>query len=122
MKKGSSGTSLLPPDINVRGTRGGTHMDKLEELKTYVANLFDAATDKTTIEKSAIVQQKIQEVEQEQTKLREDYNKLLKDYKDVILHTSFTPAKGEDTNGGVPNSFDPDSAFQKFFIDAANKK
>ena len=122
MKKGSSGTSLLPPDINVRGTRGGTHMDKLEELKTYVANLFDAATDKTTIEKSAIVQQKIQEVEQEQTKLREDYNKLLKDYKDVILHTSFAPEKGNAADAaGVPNSFDPDSAFQKFFIDAAKK-
>ena len=38
-------------------------MDKLEELKNYVADLFSAATDKTAIEKSAIVSQKIEEVE-----------------------------------------------------------
>lgn len=96
-------------------------MDKLEELKKYVADLFSAATDKTIIEKSAVVSQKIEEVEQEQTKLGSDYQKLLNDYKDVILHTSFKPAAGEDTSGGVPGSFDPDAAFQKFFIDAAKK-
>jgi hypothetical protein len=97
-------------------------MDKLQELKNYVADLFSAATDKTTIEKSAIVQQKIEEVEQEQTKLRSDYQELLKDYKDALVHTSFKPKENEDVSGGVPNSFDPDAAFQKFFIDAANKK
>lgn len=96
-------------------------MDKLEELKKYVADLFGAATDKTIIEKSAVVSQKIEEVEQEQTQLRSDYQKLLNDYKDVVLHTSFKPTEG-DNSGGVPGSFDPDAAFQKFFIDAANKK
>lgn len=95
-------------------------MDKLEELKSYVANLFSAATDKQIIEKSAVVSQKIEEIEQEQTKLRSDYQSLLKDYKDVVLHTSFKPTDG-DNSGGVPGSFDPDAAFQKFFIDAANK-
>lgn len=94
-------------------------MDKLEELKNYVADLFSAATDKTIIEKSAIVSQKIEEVEKEQTQLRSDYQKLLTDYKDVVLHTSFKPSAGDNT-GGVPGSFDPDAAFQKFFIDVAN--
>lgn len=98
-------------------------MDKLEELKKYVADLFGAATDKTTIEKSAVVSQKIEEVEQEQTQLRSEYQKLLNDYKDVVLHTSFKPEPGPaDNTGGVPSSFDPDAAFNKFFIDAANKK
>lgn len=96
-------------------------MDKLEELKKYVADLFGAATDKTIIEKSAVVSQKIEEVEQEQTQLRSDYQKLLTDYKDVVLHTSFKPSSGDNT-GGVPGSFDPDAAFKQFFIDAANKK
>ena len=31
--------------------------NKLEELKQFVAQLFDAATDKTIIEKSAVVNQ-----------------------------------------------------------------
>lgn len=96
-------------------------MNKLEELKKYVADLFGAATDKTIIEKSAVVSQKIEEVEQEQTQLRSDYQKLLNDYKDVVLHTSFKPSDG-DNSGGVPGSFDPDAAFKQFFIDAANKK
>ena len=96
-------------------------MDKLEELKKYVADLFGAATDKTIIEKSAVVSQKIEEVQQEQTQLRSDYQKLLTDYKDVVLHTSFKPSSG-DNSGGVPGSFDPDAAFKQFFIDAANKK
>lgn len=97
-------------------------MDKLEELKKYVADLFGAATDKQIIEKSAVVSQKIEEVEEEQTKLRSDYQKLLTDYKDVVLHTSFKPSSGDNT-GGVPGSFDPDAAFKQFFIEpAANKK
>ena len=96
-------------------------MNKLEELKKYVADLFGAATDKTIIEKSAVVSQKLEEVEQEQTQLRSDYQKLLTDYKDVVLPPSFKPSSG-DNSGGVPGSFDPDAAFKQFFIDAANKK
>lgn len=96
-------------------------MNKLEELKNYVADLFGAATDKTIIEKSAVVSQKIEEIEKEQTQLSSDYQKLLTDYKDVVLHSSFTPAKSEVVDG-TPGNFDPEAAFQKFFIDAANKK
>lgn len=96
-------------------------MNKLEELKNYVADLFSAATDKTVIEKSAIVSHKIEEIEQEQTQLSSDYQKLLSDYKDAVLHTSFAPKSATDNTGGIPGSFDPEAAFQKFFIDAANK-
>lgn len=97
-------------------------MDKLAELKQYVAQLFDAATDKTVIEKSAVVSQKIDELEQERTKLQADYQKLLGDYKDVVLHTSFKPKDGQGGFGGAPETFDPDAAFKKFFIDASGDK
>ena len=112
---------LATPVLNVHRGITEVYMDKLEELKKYVADLFGAATDKTIIEKSAVVSQKIEEVEQEQNQLRSDYSALLKDYKDVVLHSSFKPSGG-DNSGGVPNSFDPDAAFKQYFIDAANKK
>lgn len=75
-------------------------MNKLEELKNFVADLFSAATDKTTIEKSAIVNQKFEEAQKEQTKLQDDYAHLLNDYKDVVLHSSFKP---DNVNSGIPN-------------------
>lgn len=96
-------------------------MDKLQELKQFVAQLFDAATDKTVIEKSAVVSQKIDEIEQEQQTKAKEYQELLKDYKDAVLHTSFKPTPG-DNSGGVPGSFDPDAAFKQFFIDSNGNK
>lgn len=96
-------------------------MNKLEELKQFVAQLFDAATDKTIIEKSAVVSQKIDEIEQEQDLKAKEYQELLKDYKDAVLHTSFKPNPGDNT-GGVPGSFDPEAAFKQFFIDSGDKK
>lgn len=95
--------------------------NKLEELKQFVANLFDAATDKTIIEKSAVVSQKIEEIAQEQDEREKQYRELLRDYKDAVLHTSFKPNPG-DNSGGVPGSFDPEAAFKQFFIDAGDKK
>lgn len=89
-------------------------MTKLDELKNYMAELFAAATDKTTIEKAAIVNKKMEEVEQEVVKKDEDYHKLLNDYKEVILHTSFKPGEA-DNQSGVPATFDADAAFNKFF-------
>lgn len=88
--------------------------NKLEELKQLVAQLFDAATDKTIIEKSAVVNQKIEEVAEEQKQKDSDYQELLKDYKDAVLHTSFKPGPG-DNSGGVPGSFDPEATFNQFF-------
>lgn len=95
--------------------------NKLEELKQFVAQLFDAATDKTIIEKSAVVNQKIEEIAKEQEQKEQDYRELLKDYKDAVLHTSFKPNPG-DNSGGVPGSFDPEAAFKQFFVDSGDKK
>lgn len=89
-------------------------MNKLEELRQFVADLFSAATDKTTIEKSAVVNQKFEEVKAEQDKLSSDYASLLKDYKEVVLHASFKPS-ASDNSGGVPGNFDSDAAFNQFF-------
>lgn len=95
--------------------------NKLEELKQFVASLFDAATDKTVIEKSAVVNQKIEEIAQEQDEMAKQYRELLKDYKDAVLHTSFKPNPG-DNSGGVPGSFDPEAAFKQFFLNSGDKK
>lgn len=91
-------------------------MNKLEELRQHVADLFKNATEPDVIKQSAVVEQKIKEAEEEQTKLEKDYNKLLGDYKDVVLHTSFKP-NTQDQSGGVPGAFDPDAAFKQFFTD-----
>lgn len=96
-------------------------MNKLEELRNFVADLFGAATDKTTIEKSAIVNQKIDEAAAEQTKLSEDYQNLLKDYKDVVLHTSFKPQSGENTNASaVSPEFNGDQFIADFLANQKN--
>lgn len=91
-------------------------MNKLEELRDFVADLFSTATDKTTIEKSAIVSQKINEIATEHTKLSNDYASLLKDYKDVVLHTSFKPTADTVVDSGVPgtSTFDGDSFIKNF--------
>lgn len=88
-------------------------MDKITELRNLVADLFSAATDKTTIEKSAIFNQKLNELEADKQKSDEDYQTLLKDYKDVVLHTSF---KDNHVDNNVPNSntFDGDAFIANF--------
>lgn len=91
-------------------------MNKLEELKQFVAGLFENATDRETISKGALAQQKISEIEEEQKKMQDDYQSLLKDYKDVVLHSSFKPT-ANDTNSGIPGTFNPEEAFNKFFVE-----
>lgn len=81
-------------------------MSKLEELKKIVADLFDAATDKTTIEKSAVVSSKFDEAIAEEKKTADEYQSLLKDYKDVVVHSSFKPTGHEDNNAGTSVSFE----------------
>lgn len=78
---------------------------KLDELKKMVANLFSAATDKTTIEKSAVVSQKFDEVAQEEQALLEKNSELLKSYKDVVLHTSFKDDSHVDAAAPIANTF-----------------
>ena len=61
-------------------------MSKCEELKNFISQLFETATDKAIIEKTAVVSSKIDEIEAEQKASSEEYNKLLKDYKQIILN------------------------------------
>lgn len=88
-------------------------MSKLDDLRNYVADLFDKATEKDTIEKAAIVNNKIDEIVEEQKTSEENYNKLLKDYKDVILHSSFKPQQGETGAYEPIQAFNPEQAFEE---------
>lgn len=96
-------------------------MGKLDELKNYVADLFNAATDKTVIEKCAVVTKKIEEVEEEHKQLNNDYQSLLKDYKDVVVHSSYKPSAGAEAKSGVPGNFDANAAFNEFFLKNGDK-
>lgn len=87
-------------------------MSKLDDLRNYVADLFDNATEKDTIEKAAIVNNKIDEIMEEQKTSEENYNKLLKDYKDVILHSNFKPQQGETSAYEPIQAFNPEQAFE----------
>lgn len=77
-------------------------MSKLDDLRNYVSQLFEAATDKGVIEKAAVVSSKIDEIASEQKKQEEDYNSLLKDYKEVVIHSSFKPVNNADEGAGIP--------------------
>lgn len=91
-------------------------MNTLEELKNYVSQLFDKATEKDVIEKAAVVSSKIDEIAAEQKSAEENYNQLLKDYKDVVLHSSFKPLNDRDTGAyDTSPAFDADQAFKDAF-------
>ena len=93
------------------------------ELRQLISQLFDAATDKETIAKSAVVSSKIDESEVEQKASKESYDSLLKDYKDVVLHTSFKPLNASDKGADSPTaSLDPNKAFEDALKQAMNQK
>lgn len=88
-------------------------MSKTEELRNYISQLFQASTDKTVIEKAAVVNNKIDELEAENKASQESYNKLLNDYKDVVLHSSFKPVNQADKGADLSStSFDPAKQLQ----------
>ena len=88
-------------------------MSKTEELRNYISQLFQASTDKAVIEKAAVVNNKIDELEAENKASQESYDKLLKDYKDVVLHTSFKPVNQADKGADLSStSFDPAKQLQ----------
>lgn len=96
----------------------GAIMGKLEELKKFVAEAFDAATDKAVIEKGAVINQKIEELEAEQKQKDDDYKSLLKDYKDVVLH----PGISKDATGSKPTELhNLDSILDKALRDTVAK-
>ena len=81
-------------------------MNKLEELKNYVAELFIAATDKTTIEKSAVVNQKIEEIQAEQDIIQNiettKVGEVAKEEPAVVEEKTAPVFAGADTNGNGP--------------------
>ena len=88
-------------------------MSKTEELRNYISQLFQASTDKAVIEKAAVVNNKIDELEAENKASKESYDKLLNDYKDVVLHTSFKPVNQADKGADLSStSFDPAKQLQ----------
>lgn len=91
-------------------------MSKTEELRAIISQLFDAAADKETIQKAAVVSSKIDEIEAEQKASQDDYNKLLTDYKDVVIHSSFKPLNNSDKGADGPSTgFDANDAFKAAF-------
>lgn len=98
-------------------------MSFTSELRQLISQLFDAAADKETIQKAAVVSSKIDEIEAEQKASKENYDALLKDYKDVVLHTSFKPLNASDKGADGPTaSLDPNQAFEETLKQAMNQK
>ncbi len=64
-------------------------MSKLQELQQLVAEMFQSCEDKETIQKAAVVNNKMDEAIAEEEKRQSDYKQLLNDYKDVVLHSGF---------------------------------
>lgn len=81
-------------------------MSKLDELKSMVADLFANATEKEQIEKAAVVNNKISEVEAEQTALLDKNKELLDSYREVVLHTSVKPNATSDQPAGKAVTFE----------------
>ena len=77
--------------------------DKLNQLKTLVADMFKDAEDKESIDKLAKVNNAIDDVAQEQDTLVAKHSELLASYKDAILHSSFKDDKepGDAVPGNV---------------------
>lgn len=88
-------------------------MDKITELRNIVADLFSAATDKTTIEKSAVFNQKLNELEADTKAKEKEYKDLLKDYKEIVVHTSFKD-KHEDSAIPETKTFDGNDFIKRF--------
>lgn len=89
-------------------------MGKLEQLKQQVAEAFEAAEDKATIEKLAAINNSIKEAQEELDALTDKNAELIKSYKDLVQHTSFKDdKKPADTVTGAP-SLSFEEALQEF--------
>lgn len=77
--------------------------DKLEQLKTLVADMFKDAEDKESIERLANINTTIDAVSKEQDSLISKNSELLQSYKDLVQHTSFKDDKlpGDPVPGNV---------------------
>lgn len=68
-------------------------MSKLEDLKTIVAEMFEGAESKESIEQLAKLNNSIEDVQKEQDDLTEKNAELIKSYKDLVKHSSFKDDK-----------------------------
>lgn len=96
-------------------------MSKLDELRNYVAKLFENATDQETIKQVGAVSSKIDEIASEQEKQENDYKSLLNDYKDVVIHQSYKPNKGSGDMADAPTAFNAEDAFFKAISENVGK-
>lgn len=90
-------------------------MSKLEQLRQQVAEAFEKAEDKASIEKLAAINNSIQEAQEEFDSLVDKNADLIKSYKDLVQHTSFKDVdkKPGDTVTGAP-TFTFEEALQNF--------
>lgn len=98
---------------------GVRNMSKLEELKQMVAELFEQATDTTTIQKSAVVGAKIDEIAKEEQELVDKHAELIKEYRQAVIHSSFKP---DGHNPEPTPSFDGDSFIANWMANQQKQK
>lgn len=96
-------------------------MSKLDELRNYVAKLFENATDADIIKSVGAVTSKIDEISAEHEQKDKEYNDLLKDYKDVVIHSVVKPEKGYTDTCDGPAAFNADEAFARAMSEFAGK-
>ena len=90
-------------------------MGKLEQLRQQVADMFENAEDKESIEKLAAINNTIDEVSKEQEDITSKNADLIKSYKDLIQHTSFKDDKKPvDTVTGVASLPSFEDALNQF--------
>lgn len=87
-------------------------MTKLEELKQFIAQQFENAESKDSIDALAKINSGFEAVEQEQAELEKKNAELIGSYKELVRHTSFKAdaksdiAKQSDPVGGQAPSLD----------------
>lgn len=95
-------------------------MSKLDELRKLVADTFkEVANDKTTIEKAAVINSKLDELAEEEKALLDKNTELLGAYREAVLHTSVKPTNNNVPDAGVPQKQAP--TFEEFLSKWNNK-
>lgn len=85
-------------------------MSKLEELKQMISGLFEAATDKSTIDKVAAINNKLSDVDKEYKSLEDRDAEIIKSYKDLIQHTAVGTTKEEHQSNTIDEDISGDGS------------
>lgn len=80
-------------------------MGTLDELKKIVADAFEAATDRESIDRFAKINNSISDVEIEQNELLKKNAELVESYKKLVMHTSFSEPMPVDDIGATAPDF-----------------